>query len=321
MISFELLNSKKFLLLRIFIFIILSIVLIIIILSLPPKDFPKGIEINIPKNTGLSGIAKILDEKGIIKSPLLFIVETVLMGGQDKILAGDYIFKNKQSSITIAYRMIKGEHGLSKVKITIPEGITVYSIANIISKRIKSFDKKAFMNIASTSEGYLFPDTYFFYTNVNALTVFDTLRDAFDSKITSIMPNIILSGRKKEDIIIMASIIEKEASDKEDRRMISGILWKRLDENIPLQVDVSIIYITSRISVSIADTKIDSPYNTYKYKGLPKGPISNPSTDAILSAINPKSSKYYYYLSDKEGETHYAVDYKGHLENKRKYLK
>ncbi len=321
MIFSDIINRKKFLALKIIIIIILLFVFSIFLLSLPPSDFPENIEVNIPNNTGLSRTADILYENKIIKSPFLFKIETVFLGGYKKILAGDYLFKEKQDSITVAMRLIKGIHGLDRIKITIPEGANIHNIADIVSKSIPKFDKKVFLDIASTSEGYLFPDTYFFYTNATAPLVFETLHDAFDQRISSIINNIVLSGRTKEDIVNMASIIEKEANDKEDRRIISGILWKRLDNDMPLQVDVSIIYITSRTSVTIEDTKIDSPYNTYKNKGLPITPISNPGLDAILASAGPTPSKYFYYLSDKDGVTHYAIDYEGHLENKRKYLK
>ncbi len=314
--------EKKDLLLKIILPILILFILIIVYLSLPPKDFPINTTINVSKNSGLSNISDLLYEKHLIKSPFVFKIEAVLFGGYKRIIAGDYIFKEASNSINIARRLIKGEHGLSRIKITIPEGLTANDIAKILAKNINKFDTKSFLNLASLEEGYLFPDTYFFYENVEYKEVFDTLKKAFKTKIDSLSNEIKLSNRKTEDIVIMASIVEKEATSTEDRRKIAGILWKRIDDNFPLQVDPPLAYITSNKDgfISIADTKIDSPYNTYKYKGLPKGPISNPGLDALKATVNPISTKYYYYLSDKKGNIHYAVTYDGHLINKEKYI-
>ncbi len=315
--------EKKKLLLKIILPILVLSILSIIYLSLPPKDFPINIEINVPKNSGLSNISDILYENHIIKSTFIFKVEAVLMGGYRKIIAGDYVFKSASNSISIARRLIKGDHGLTRIKVTIPEGLTIKDISNILSKNINRFDTKSFLELAFYKEGYLFPDTYFFYENVTPMEVLNTLTKAFESKLNSLSNEVKLSNRKTEDIVTMASIVEKEATSTEDRKIIAGILWKRLDDNFPLQVDPPLAYITSNKDgfISIADTKIDSPYNTYKYKGLPKGPISNPGLDALSATINPTKTKYYYYLSDKKGNIHYAVTYDGHLSNKEKYLR
>ncbi|HEY4503761.1 MAG TPA: endolytic transglycosylase MltG [Candidatus Paceibacterota bacterium] len=292
----------------------------------PPKAFPSGFIFHIEKNTSLSDIADMLVKKRIIRSQFIFKASTVFfnLNLKDGVFAGEYLFQEPTNVWTTAYRMVKGDQGLPRIKISIPEGSTVDDIAFILQKEIPNFNAPYFVKVAKSAEGYLFPDTYFFYQNTTALEIVDSMRRTFDEKLQGLIFNIGLSRRKIEDIVTMASIIEKEASSTKDRMLIADVLWKRLDEGMLLQTDPTVLYITSNLNnghVSIADTKIDSPYNTYKYKGLPKGPISNPSLDALKASINSTKNPYFYYLADKKGNMHYAVDYEGHLENKDKYLR
>ena len=120
----------------------------------------------------------------------------------------------------------------------------------------------------------------------------------------------------------MESFIDNEVHNPEDRKIVSGILWKRIDKGIGLQVDASLTYILGKASAELTqdDLKMDSPYNTYKYKGLPKGPISNPGKEAIEAAVFPQTSPYLFYLSDKDGITRYAKNFEEHKNNKFKYL-
>ena len=121
----------------------------------------------------------------------------------------------------------------------------------------------------------------------------------------------------------MASLIEKEVISDNDRALVSGILWKRIDNGIPLQVDATVTYIIGKktTKISIEETKIDSPYNTYAYKGLPIGPIANPGLSAIHAALYPKSSSYLYYLSASDGTTIYSRTFEEHNKAKVKYLR
>ena len=121
----------------------------------------------------------------------------------------------------------------------------------------------------------------------------------------------------------MASLIEKEASGEKDRNIVSGILWKRIEKGIPLQVDAPFLYILGKESSELtkSDLSINSPFNTYKYKGLTPSPIGNPGLDSIKAAINPEDSPYLYYLHDAEGNIHYARTYSEHQKNIRTYLK
>ena len=185
--------------------------------------------------------------------------------------------------------------------VTIPEGFDVDKIGDTFASKLPNFNKSRFLSEAEELEGYLFPDTYFFLNKADEKDVLKKMNDNFKKKITPFLPEIISLGKNEKEIITMASIIEKESKGDADREIISGILWKRIEINMPLQVD----------AVS----------ETYKIKGLPKSPIGNPGLLAILASIRPKSSPYLYYLHDKDGIVHYAKTFLEHKKNILKFLK
>jgi UPF0755 protein len=150
-----------------------------------------------------------------------------------------------------------------------------------------------------------------------------TLSDTFQTKIASLESIIDSFGKPYSQVVIMASILEAEARKLEDRRVIAGILWKRIQMDMPLQVDAPFEYVSSKntFTLTTADLRLDSPYNTYTRKGLPPTPIGNPGLEAIQAAVTPIESPYLYYLSDKNGVFHYAETHDGHVKNKAKYLK
>jgi len=171
-------------------------------------------------------------------------------------------------------------------------------------------------------EGYLFPDTYNIEKNDGVKKIVEKMLENFGIKLDSqLREEIQKQGKSVFEIITMASLIEKEVRIYIDKETVSGVLWKRLDSNMPLQVDATIVYVTGKKTVSKEETKIDSLYNTYKYLGLPFGPICNPGLDSIKAAIYPKESKYWYYLSTLEGETIFSRTLEEHNMNKAKHLK
>lgn len=302
---------------------VLIITILTVFACLPPRNFPKGqIDVHIPSSTSLTSISESLADQNIIKSPFMFKVAVVIFGGERGLFAGDYRFTSSQNVIRIAYRMVKGNQGLPRIKVTIPEGTNVYDMAYIYMTKIENFNAPRFVSLALPYEGYLFPDTYSFFSNVKPEEVIKTMRNNFNQKIKTLESDIKSSNRIMEEIIIMASLVEEEEKNSEDRKIIAGILWKRLEEGMPLQVDAPFYYLTGkRGGFTYDDLKIDSPYNTYKYKGLPKGPISSPSLDAIQATLNPIKTTYYYYLTGKDGVTRYSDTYDGHIKNKNVYLR
>jgi UPF0755 protein len=291
------------------------------ILILPGPEFPSGAYFLVRKGESLSVIALELERKNFIRSQFVFksIVRTILLSGNDAV-AGYYLFEKPISTLEVARRIVKGDFKTHPIRVTIPEGATIFQISNILKKYLPLFDEKVFADLAK--EGYIFPDTYHFNPDTTAEDVIRATRNTFDKKIESLRYEIAASKKSLDDIIKMASILETEANVLEDRRIISGILWKRLDIDMPLQVDVTFRYINGKNSYELStdDLAIDSPYNTYKYTGLPPTPIGNPSVEAIEAALFPTDTKYLYFLSDRSNNTYYAETFDGHVINKKKYL-
>lgn len=290
---------------------------------LPPSDFPSGEIITIKKGSLTSDIATLFENEKIIRSPNIFKLCVILVGGDKKVGSGDYLFKEPLGACAVANRLAKGISGIPAFRATITEGMTNQQIADLLAPGLLKFDPKFFVDHARPSEGYLFPDTYFFATNATAQVVETTMKAQFEKKISLWKPIIESSGLVLRDVIIMASILEKEARVPEDQAIVSGILWKRIKMGMPLQVDATFLYLLGKKSNELTseDLQIKSAYNTYRNKGLPAGPIGNPGLLAVEAAVHPTQSAYLYYLSDKDGKMHYAKTFEEHKANKEKYLR
>ncbi|KKS24420.1 MAG: Aminodeoxychorismate lyase [Candidatus Nomurabacteria bacterium GW2011_GWC2_41_8] len=284
-----------------FLGVFLFFILVYIFTISAPKNFPKGVIFNIEQGASLRSVSFNLKKTNIIRSRILFEAFVIIYGGDKHVISADYLFENKIPVFEAARRISRGERHLAPVKITIPEGFTTEDIASACISKLPYFDKEKFLLSAKGSEGYLFPDTYFFFTTADERDVIKSLTDNFQKKVSFLDKDIIQNGKSREDIIIMASIIEREAKGDIDRGVISGILWKRIKIGMPLQADAA--------------------PGTYKTKGLPKSPISNPGLEAIKAAIYPQNSPYLYYLHDKNGIIHYAKNFTEHMKNISKYLK
>ncbi len=210
----------------------------------------------------------------------------------------------------------------NEISITIPEGYRTEQIARVLADAgLISYE--TFAERAIPEEGYLFPDTYRLYKKTTPDEIIKKMKENFERKIAPEVRSEIARQKKTlSDVVIMASIVEKEARTSEDKKIIAGILWKRQKEGIGLQVDATLTYLLGKTSAELteSDLRIDSPYNTYKYRGLPKGPISNPGLETILATVYPTLSPYYYYLSDSNGSMHYARTFEEHKKNKYKYI-
>ena len=275
-----------------------------------PKNFPSGKTVVIEKGTGLAEISGKLKKGELVRSKYAFALYARAFNKSKKIKYGKYLFNEPVSVFALVGRLAKGEFGFKPIKVTITEGLTIKDISELFGD-FENFDKKEFLEKTANLEGYLFPDTYLFLLGVETEQIIGTMTDNFKKK----------AGDVGKDIVIMASLIEKEVPDSADRKIVSGILWKRLELGMALQVDAVFPYITGKRKVLLDDLKIDSLYNTYLYKGLPPGPISNPGLDAIDAARNPQESPYLYYLSGNDGKPHFAKTYEEHLRNKEKYLR
>jgi UPF0755 protein len=239
-------------------------------------------------------------------------------------MSGEYFFSEPITVLDVARRLMRGHFELIPLKITIPEGFSARQMATLLAKKIPDFDGEEFYEQAKAKEGYLFPDTYFFLPGTEPEKVIGILEENFrrqtnDPKVQEALKK---SGKTLREVVIMASLLEKEAAKTEDRRMVAGILWKRISIGMPLQVDAVFPYIIGKNTFDLtrADLKVDSPYNTYKYKGLPVGPIANPGLDSMVAAMTPVKSNYIFYLTDMQSKFHFSVTYAQHLANQKKYL-
>lgn len=368
-------SQKKIILKYLLIFaVILAVVYVWSGIYTPMKSgSSESVMFLVQKGEGTKEISLNLKKQGLIKNILLFRVHSINTALATKLQAGEYLLSPSMTISQIVKKMAKGD--VITEKITIIEGWNLrdvgWNLENrglyqaeelfeligfpLIDYSTKSGEMSLPQNFSSEFaflqdkpknvglEGYLFPDTY--YLRKQEISNFKQLQDLltdilnnFDKKLTTDLREEIKNQQKTIfEIITMASMIEKEVSKHEDREIVSGILWKRLKIDMPLQVDATLSYIIpmvepSRIldeigtgkktvEISLADTKIDSPYNTYKYKGLPLGPISNPGLESIKAAIYPKDSDYWYYLSTPEGETVFSKTLAEHNKAKAKYLK
>ncbi len=287
-----------------------------------PSGFPAGELITIEQGSSLQDIAKQLESERVVRSSLAFRALVTLLGSERGIPAGDYLFPEPRGLLSVAQSFAYGRHGLEPTRIYIPEGATVSEMAQLFEGRLLRFDAGVFTDHAARYEGYLFPDTYFLLPNTNEDTVIASLRQNFETHLETLAPDIASFGRPLTDVITMASIVEREARDYDDRRKIAGVLWRRLDIGMPLQVDAAFVYSIGKgtFDLTLDDLKSDSPYNTYTNTGLPPTPIGNPGEAAIRAAVHPIDEGYLYYLADDDGVTHFSKTYEQHLRNKSLYL-
>lgn len=289
-----------------------------------PLAFPENTVFEVKSGESLNKVSANLGEKKIIKFPKLFRLAVYATGGQKKIKAGAYLFEDREWMFSVMARLTKGDGGFPLARVLIPEGLTVSEMSEVFSARLgEAFNAHTFREIAKSREGYLFPDTYHFSKNISAEEVVNFMNRNFQRKTADLEADLKRFGKPLSDVMIMASIVEEEAQTSDDRRKVAGILWKRLEIGMPLQVDAVFGYVLGKASLELTtdDLKKDSPYNTYTRLGLPPTPISNPGLESILASLNPTETKYFYYLSDKTGKIHYAVTHDEHVANKEKYLR
>jgi UPF0755 protein len=306
----------------IFLLVVLAIVFTYSQMLSPPTDFPVGEIFTVSADKPLSDIAHDLEEAHVIKSALALRIVATLMGNEHTIIAGDYLLRSPKNVYQVARVIAAGTFGLEPIRIRIPEGATVRQMGDLFAIALPKFDKEHFLERALPMEGYLFPDTYFFLENAKSDQIIDTMHQNFLAHVSSIQDKIDTSGYTLDEIVIMASILEREARISKDRQMIAGVLWNRLAKGMLLQADATFRYINGKGSFDLTkqDLAGDSLYNTYKYKGLPPGAIGSPSLDSLTAAAAPIKNNYLFYLADNSGVTHYAKTYAEHLRFKRMYL-
>lgn len=287
-----------------------------------PKVTKYPVSASFKSGDNLRDLSVELEEKGIVRSGEVFEIMIHLVGDEESIQAGEYYFDRPHLLSEVIDRITSGNFGVPLYKTTFPEGFNHFEMAEIISNKFGQETAEEFLTLSENKEGYLFPDTYFIPQNYSASSTIEKLENNFIKKTNSLKIEAEQKGLDWEEVIVLASIIEEEASGKGDREMISGILQKRLEKGIRLQADATVFYgMALAGEVGEFDSSFKSEYNTYLNYGLPPKPITNPGILSIQAAINPKDSTYLYYLHDKSGNVYYANSYDEHRKNIELYLK
>lgn len=292
--------------------------------GLLPKDSSnKTPKIFIIENgDGVREIANNLKSEGLIRDPIVFFLYTRINGLDKQIQAGDFRLNPSMSALEVANSLT---HGTLDIWVTIPEGVRAEEIADILKEKIPSFEE-SWRDELNKNEGYLFPDTYLIPRDADITMVLTLLKNTFDTKYETV--DTSNSGYTKEELVTIASMVEREARHPEDRPLVASVIINRYELGMKLDIDATIQYVLGYQSdqkrwwkkgLTLDDLKINSPYNTYRVSGLPPTPIANPGIESLKAAVNPASTDYLYYITDAKGINHYAKDLEGHNANIEKY--
>ena len=292
-------------------------------LNQPPADFATPSSFTIEPGEGAKSVTKHLEEQSIIKSgSFLYFVLTLFYDAKN-IKASTYVFETPLTSRQIAEKLVTGDFGNDLIKFTHIEGERATHIAKEAEGALVNFDTALFLERAVPLEGKLYPETYYIPETFTADELIDLMVKTFAEKTRELQPQIDAYPLNYQEILVLASILEREANSPESMRMVSDILQRRLEEGMALQTDASIEYVLDKPLKELTpeDLEIDSPYNTYAQRGLPPTPIGNPGREAILAVLEPTPNPYVYYITDNDGVFHYAITYDEHKANIATYLR
>ena len=282
-------------------------------------------------------IAGRLKDAQIIEHPLFFYLYTLKRGISQQLQAGTYEIPSQASLAEVALMFANGATVPTDLTVTFPEGLTIAQIKDRLREQNLPADNQdlasllldqvvaaenpllAILPAQMPLEGLLFPDTYRLAPDATAQDIAARLVAHFAERVAPYLTN---AGEYSfKDILIMASLLEREVKTAKDKKMVAGILWRRLKAGMPLQVDATVLYAMAQAGQGGAiNLQIDSAYNTYRQPGLPPGPISNPGLESIIAAREPMASAYWYYLSASDGTTIYSKTFDEHIKAKRRYL-
>jgi UPF0755 protein len=327
--------KKGLLIIIISLFLITAGILIMLgpYLTAPVLEHGENRAFIIEKGMNLRKISVMLEEQGLIRSSLAFILRAKYNGYGRKIRAGEYSLNPSMTPEKILEMIIKGE--VVAYNVTIPEGFTIEQIADVLSS-YGLIDKGQFIEYVNQNgiemvydlhgpglEGYLYPDTYRFTRGLNAKAIVDAMINRF-RKMTA-----PLDGRLKEsrmslhEVVTLASIVEKETGNPDERPLIASVFFNRIRKDMRLDSDPTVIYGIKDFSGNITkrDLSINNPYNTYVIKGLPPGPIANPGIDSIRAVLYPAETDFLYFVSKNNGSHHFSKNLAEHNKAVRIYQK
>lgn len=288
--------------------------------------------IDIHQGDNADDVANELYKKGLIKSTSIFNMYLKQNNLASSLKAGRIVLQENYNLKEIVETIVEGKS--EEFPVTFLEGWTLEQMVDHLAENGLTTKEEFLMCIATCEfdfnyipetylEGYLYPDTYF--VNIDSYSdevMIQRMINTLGTRLNEYWSDVNSNDKSFEEIMIMASIIEREERDPRERPTVAGILWNRYDIGMGLGADATVLYALGRTSGGLTydDLQVDSPYNTRKYAGLPPTPICNPSISSILAALYPEDTNYFYYLHDSSGEVHYATTLEGHNINKANYL-
>lgn len=320
--------------------------------ALEPVDSESTTEIKveIPMGSGISTISSVLEESGVIKNARIFKYYTKFRN-ETNFQAGNYTMTQSMTLDEIIESLKTGKvYREPLFSITVPEGVTLEQISEIIAKHT-DYTADEFMELVTGKEfvqnmmatypelitddvlnekiryaleGYLYPSTYAFYEENPTLQEIVTMMISLTNDVVGQYKELLNEKQMTtHQLLTFASLLEEEATAQTDRETIASVFYNRLDLDMPLQTDPTVLYAlgSHKDRVLYKDLEVDNPYNTYKIQGLPPGPIANAGKISIEAALNPTDTDYLYFLADSKGNNHFAKDYDQHLKNVEKYIK
>ena len=291
----------------------------------------KEVTVTITKEDSFGDVASMLKKEGLIEYKSLFHLFATITGSKDKISPGTYTLNTDMDYRALISGMSMNSSTKAVVTVTIPEGYTIQQIFQLLEDKgvstveeltqvaaehdyAFSFLQDIPLGDANRLEGFLYPDTYQFYTPHNTVYAINKMLVRFDEIYDETMrEQVANSGYTLREILTIASLIERE-TDSEDQAQIASVIYNRLTNPDAgtqgyLQIDATLVYLNGGKQPTEADKSIDSPYNTYLYKGLPPAPIANPGKEAIQAALNPEKTNYFYYALGDDGKHHFFTTY------------
>lgn len=281
----------------------------------PVSDSDEFVNFKIPVGTSATQIGNSLYKQGLIRNPLAFKIYTQFTGMSGSIQSGDYRLRSNFNLFQIVSQLSKAP---LEIRVTIPEGLRREEIAEKFAKNLDRDQEfiDEFLRLSVKDEGRLFPDTYNFPNLATPGAIINTMKENYSLRTSTLVKNE--TSLSTDELLVMASLIERETKNGSERPLVAGILYNRLDAGWPLQIDATVQYAlaTNRCESNLAcdwwkpitsqELALESPFNTYKNVGLPKSPIANPGLTALEAAYNPQESDYFFYLHDDSGQIHYA---------------